>query len=131
MANKQVDEVMKALNGWISKLVTRINLDTVAILKQVTPVDTGWARANWVPSIGTEVTSTAGTRSAAEQGQLNLSPQSLGEASLTGYDLVMGTVFISNNVDYIEKLNDGSSRQAPRAFVQRAISDAIAKNGGS
>lgn len=131
MADAQVDAIMKALNDWISGLVTRVNLDIVAILKKTTPIDTGWARSNWIPSIGSDVTSTVGTRADAENGKLDLGPQAAGEALLTRYRIAQGNVYVSNNVHYIEKLNDGSSQQAPRAFVQRAISDAISKNGGS
>ncbi len=35
-----------------------------------------------------------------------------------------GRLFLSNNVPYISRLNDGSSGQAPAGFVQAAIARA-------
>ena len=43
----------------------------------------------------------------------------------TGYSLRQGNVNITNNVPYIRRLNEGSSSQAPAAFVQSAIARAL------
>jgi len=91
-----------------------------------TPVDTGWARTNWVPGIGTPPTGTAGSREAAEAGILDTSMQQRGLAEVAAaYKLNQGSIFISNNVPYIVLLNEGSSAQAPAGFVQNAIMKAI------
>jgi hypothetical protein len=127
----QVNAIVKAMGEFVSKLGSKLNLDIVGQLKKDTPIDTGWARINWIPSIGKTVDTTAGTRGQAELGQLDSSPQSNGIAQLlAGYNIRMGNIFITNNVNYIGKLNDGSSSQAPRAFVQQAIERAITNNGG-
>ena len=129
----QIRIIVGALNRVSEGVVKRIALSSVAELTKApgqggTPVDTGWARANWIPSIGSAFTGTAGSREDAEQGQIDMSPQSSGIASIAvGYRLKQGSVFISNNVPYIQFLNDGSSRQAPSGFVQAAIFRAIEK----
>ena len=52
--------------------------------------------------------------------------QAVGRAQVLGYnDLDRGNAFITNNVPYIVRLNDGSSKQQPRGFVQRAIRKAV------
>ena len=37
-------------------------------------------------------------------------------------------MFVSNNVKYITRLNDGYSRQAPAGFVQSAIRKAVTQD---
>lgn len=116
--------VVQSLNGFTEKLVRRLTLNVTANLIEDTPVDTGWARANWVPSIGAPRRQTAGTRAAAEDGRIDLGPQTSGQLDVAAYKLGPA-IFVSNNVPYIERLNSGSSRQAPAAFVQAAILRAI------
>ena len=120
----QVRIVVKSLDKFTEKLVQRLSLNVTANLIEDTPVDTGWARSNWVPSIGKPRSKTAGTRAAAENGSIDNAPQSNGTLALLNYKLGP-SVFISNNVPYIHRLNSGSSRQAPSAFVQNAILRAV------
>ena len=115
--------VVESVDGFVEKLIKRLALNVTANLIEDTPVDTGWARANWVPQIGASRSTTAGTRAAAESGQINLNPQSGGIASVLRYKLGPD-IHITNNVPYIKKLNAGSSNQAPSAFIQGAIARA-------
>lgn len=126
MVSVQIRTVITALDQFIELVMKRIVLDVVANLVRAparggTPVDTGWARANWVPRIGQPVTATDGSRESVSQG----AQQSGLAAVATGYKLVRGPVWISNNVPYILQLNDGSSQQAPAGFVQAAIGEAV------
>lgn len=132
MASQSIRVVVKSLEGFIDKVMKKLTLDIVANLVSApdtgygTPVDTGWARANWVPNIGTPKTTTEGTREAAEAGNVSSAGQQAGIASVvTGYRRDRGPIYISNNVPYILRLNEGSSRQAPKGFVQNAIAKAV------
>ena len=130
MATIRVKIVGQALNGFVEKLMISLSLQVLANLtaspaRGGTPVDTGWARANWVPSITTPAKGTVGSRDAVSR-----SGQSTGKASLISYRLTSGPIHITNNVPYIGRLNDGSSKQAPRAFVQAGIARAIQKVAG-
>lgn len=111
----------------IKRLTLLVHANLVAAPSEGgTPVDTGWARANWVPAIGSARSGTVGTRASAEKGSIDLGPAERGIAIVaTRYKLRQGPIFVSNGVPYIESLNDGSSGQAPRAFVQTAILRAI------
>lgn len=89
-----------------------------------TPVDTGRARGNWQVSLGfpvveeQDLVDKAGTVTIAAGAAVIRSRQS-GQ-----------TIFISNNVPYIGRLNQGSSSQAPANFVEMAVMDGIrALNG--
>ena len=88
-----------------------IGVDQTVVL--ATPVDTGRARANWRTSLGSPI------REATEDtnwgGELAASV-----ATIKGRK-TDENIYISNNVPYIGRLNDGSSAQAPSGFVQTAI----------
>src|SRR3546814_14020994 len=79
------------------------------------------SRANWRPNIGAPITDTlpvppnkgAGLRSALDAGEQVARQYKGGNNS--------PTVHITNSLPYIKYLNDGSSKQAPRNFVNTAI----------
>lgn len=123
---RQLRAINQALDNFIGDLVQEITLEVTEQLVATTPVDTGWARANWVPQIGSPFSSTAGTRSEAENGFINAGVQENGIAAVaTTYRLDQGEVFVTNNVPYITSLNQGSSSQAPTDFVPTSIATAL------
>lgn len=83
-----------------------------------TPVDTGHARANWIPSVGmpnhTEDPGTGGALAAA------------GAAVIASFKLGQGKLYLSNVVPYIRRLNEGHSTQAPPLFVESCVIRAMA-----
>jgi len=85
-----------------------------------TPVDTGRARGNWQVNIFNPITS--------EIERLDKT----GGATLTAGRQTIATrppgatIYISNNVNYIGRLNEGWSAQAPANFVEKAVQTAIA-----
>jgi hypothetical protein len=80
-----------------------------------TPVDTGRARANWQVGIGepelgaTEDTDPGGGETVARNNLVISGSKPEAEIHLT------------NNLPYIEALNEGSSSQAPAGFVEEAV----------
>lgn len=119
--------VISALNQFAEKHIKIIALDVTANLIEDTPRKTGWARANWVPQIGapsklpTDISDpqpgqVQGRSSEREAGVLLVA---------SSYKIVNGPVYITNNVHYIQRLNEGSSKQAPAGFVQSAILRAV------
>ena len=130
MADKQIIAIVKELEGFVGELAKKLNLNITAGLQKDTPVDTGWARINWVPSLITPFSRTAGSRAAAELGSLDPSPQAQGIAQIAQYKFGVGDIFITNNVDYIGKLNMGTSAQAPAYFVETRIEREIVALGG-
>lgn len=129
-SRRRVRVVVEALDEFLEQIIRAIAFEIVANVKRApgeggTPVDTGWARANWIPRIGEPFRGTTGTREQAEDGNVSESDGNAGLTSLLGYRIERGRVFISNNVPYIVRLNEGSSMQAPSGFVQAAIQEAI------
>lgn len=82
-----------------------------------TPVDTGWASSNWVPSVGKEIAAPVGSKRA-----VSTSTSDSGLQALRAYRWTPDSViYVSNLVPYIQELDRGYSRQQPAGFVQRAI----------
>ena len=79
-----------------------------------TPVDTGRARANWQIGIGNAAGQTTATDKQAFGSDPPLSPAL---KQIDGEQVV----FITNSLDYIEALENGSSQQAPSGFVRITI----------
>ncbi len=78
-----------------------------------TPVDTGRARSNWIASVDTP----SDAEGAAESPAAAIARA---EAVIKGAG-PRQDIWISNNLPYIARLNDGHSAQAPAGFVQSAI----------
>lgn len=116
----------KKVSSNTDNLVRKVVLAVDQAVVLATPVDTGRARANWQPTIGApaagevpEPTSKgAGLRQALEAGERVATQYKGGTNS--------PTVHITNNLPYIQYLNEGSSKQAPINFVGTAILLAIA-----
>jgi len=120
---RQIRVIVEELEEYTAKIVTGVALEIHAILTEDTPLDTGWARANWVPAVGRP-----GASSSEQAGNIQSAQgkAAAGLATVAGYKLTQGAIHITNNVPYIEVLNAGSSKQAPADFVPRAIEKGIA-----
>jgi hypothetical protein len=126
---------MAGMNGFVTRIVKKLVLDIVANLQAApseggTPVDTGWARANWIPVIGSASGKAAPRpidRGRATQAAADVLAASEGAiaAIATTYNARQGPVTIANNVPYILKLDAGSSKQAPAGFIRRGIVKAL------
>lgn len=88
------------------------------VLTTQTPVDTGRAASNWIASIGAPDTGESGPP---------FDPFSAHTANIgiIGRRQNEQTIFLSNNVDYIVFLDQGSSAQAPNGMTTRAIAEIL------
>lgn len=123
----QIRVVIKALEGVAEQVIKKLALDVVANLSRApseggTPVKTGWARANWIANVGAAINDPAGDPENVAQAE---GEKQAGLGKVLGYRLSAGSVYISNNVPYILRLNEGHSKQAPKGFVQAAIQEAV------
>lgn len=109
-----VKELRRELEGYVLFLATEIQANLV----ESTPVDTGWARANWLASVGVPNTSSPGR----PKGKSKISKR---PKVVTSYKLGSGGIWIANNVPYIGRLADGWSQQAPAGWVDAAIQRAM------
>ena len=108
----------------IERVVRVIAVNVTSELTRVNPVDTGWSKSNWIPSVGASVSVAPGSPE-------NIGPavaaQAEGRFRVLTYRLRNGKAFISNNAPYITQLNEGRSRQAAAGWVQRSIFAALSR----
>jgi hypothetical protein len=128
VADEQLSFLIADLRTFTEQEMIALALDIQANLQEDTPRDTSWARSNWVLSSGVPVddpsvaevknpTPSDVARAAARQADA--------VAAIVDYNLDQGSIFTTNNVPYIIPLNEGHSKQAGAAFVQRAVGRAL------
>lgn len=121
--------VVGNLTSFVERVIKKLTLDITANLIEDTPVDTGWAKSNWVPSIGEphpvdqDENMTRGDK--VVEVPFARQEQDTGIASIPSYRLSDGPTNITSGVPYIELLNAGHSEQAEAQYVEHAIDRAI------
>lgn len=125
MVNVDTERTIKAVQANASRTIMRVAFQCANELKIATPVDTGWARANWLVSIGAPTDAKTVNDGQKGQGNASTTAQQAGEAQLLVYNTNKGNIYLQNNVPYIQKLNEGSSPKAPAGFVEMAIDAAV------
>jgi len=118
--SKQLSKIRVQLENETEEEAIRMVLDIHEKLVTDTPVDTGWSASNWLLSTGKSITRVAGSKE-----KISIQERSAGAASILSWTFSKGAAYDTNNVPYIQDLNDGSSKQAPRGFVQLAIQAAV------
>lgn len=126
--SRSITVVVNDLNRLLGVVMSRVAANVTLRLRERppgtpfgTPVDTGWASSNWLPSIDIPFIAPTGSKKAVSTAD---SDDGLASLRLFRYrpDAV---IYITNNVPYITELNQGYSKQQPRGFVQRAITQAM------
>jgi len=79
-----------------------------------TPVDTGWARNNWVASIGSPNLSIL-------DGYDKTGSKTMSKIALTSLSATGNLFYLTNNVEYINILEYGSSNRPPNGMVRLGI----------
>jgi hypothetical protein len=116
MADAEVDAIVARLKQEAANAAKALILEIDANLRKATPVDTGHARASWVPSVGTP--------SSAEPSGRSDSEHEAGIGAVLRFRLEDNELYETNNAPYINQLNLGNSKQAPAGFVEAAIDQA-------
>jgi hypothetical protein len=129
MASAAVNAVLAELDALVVRIVQQFTLEVHANLVEATPVDTGWARASWVPALGGPPADVATPESREDRIAAAAGRNVDVNAVISSYKFP-ALVYVSNGVPDIRKLNDGHSAQAPADFVQGAIDQARVTLGG-
>jgi hypothetical protein len=117
--SRQSEKVAENMRQRVAKVASALILEIDKELRKSgtgTPVDTGHARRNWVPSVASPFTGIATSNAEHDAGV----------ATVIAFKLEQGSVFLSNNVPYVPRLNLGWSTQAPAGFIEAAIDRADA-----
>lgn len=104
--------VIAALKLAVARRVWEIQTNAHAELTAATPVDTGYARANWQATLDAPAAGVV-----AAPGEPMPEP-------VDGFDATR-LRFVANNAAYIRRLDAGHSAQAPAGFVRLALARAV------
>lgn len=117
--DKFADSIEELSVSLIQDFATRIAEGTV----ELTPVRTGRARANWQLTVGSaNEFSYAGDFSVNPLPKIFTTIDSIKDASRP--------IFFFNNVEYIQNLEEGYSRQAPQGMLQITLQMVSEEMGG-
>lgn len=115
---KQLDRVARA----VAEARTRLTLEVHAELVTASPVDTGFLRASFVPSLGEPTRLVGGSPDA-----VSLAEAAAGVAAVAASKDPRAIAYISNNAHYVGHVN-AKTRHA--GFIQSAVRRAVARVGG-
>ena len=115
----RLDQVGTYVEQQMEKLLRAAVLETDALLKSASPVDTGRFRASW--QVGENATSSPPDYLGNEGGpNANIPPM----VKINYQDERLGNVYsVHNNLPYAEPLANGSSKQANAGWVQGVAKD--------
>lgn len=124
--SKRIKAIADGVEKNSDSTVRKVVITVASAVSLATPVDTGRARANWRTNLGGPIRATREPFAKGKDGSTgaqNVAGVTAEAQQVTAsYKGGSGAeVWISNNLPYIGVLNDGSSKQAPRLFVQKAI----------
>jgi len=128
----------KQIGVELGTVVKKTTLDLLGKIVARTPVKTGRARGSWIVSLDTssETSLPPGDypayheSSSAANAAVSVATPELDVLTAPGGNPYR-TVWISNNLPYIQPLNDGHSTQAPAGYVEMTVAEVEADIQGT
>lgn len=104
------------ISARLEKYGRALGLEALGRLVQKTPVDTGHARGNWF---------TAEDKAPLSQieGRTESEARTEGAAVIANFNINDHNLHLTNNVPYIERLENGWSQQAPQGMAKRTVQE--------
>ena len=126
----------KKVTEGADSLVRKVALAADQAVVMATPVDTGRARSNWIVALDASPEQTIDPYAPGEAGSTEAANTQAaidqGQSVIRGYNGDQNQeIHITNNLPYIQRLNDGYSAQAPANFVEQAVIEAVQVVGKS
>ena len=129
-----IQRFAKKLDVDVGLATRRVALQVFTGIVQKTPVDTGRARSNWAIALGGPASTPSSAITEEHQRQRKENGEGVDPSSITDQAVreaeassmaINGQqlVYISNNLPYISRLNEGHSQQAPAGFVEATLAE--------
>lgn len=127
--SRQLVTLLADMERAVSEHIAEVALELVGNLidnpPKGTPIDTAWASVNWWVRIGSSPTGNDGDRGDPSTRRVG---QDDGIAALASYSIRGGrSIWVTNGVPYINRLNAGWSKQSPAGFVEDGIQETVMK----
>lgn len=119
--------IMRDLNRTTHGAVVRVAFAIHEKLAEGTPVDTGWARANWQFSLSPIAKFDAEnvqSIEAARSRQMAVESANAAEAATYAGGRAM---YVGTPVAYVAKLDEGTSPQASAGWIKRAVDAGVSR----
>jgi hypothetical protein len=113
-------DISKEIGEFVGDTLRTLALDIDRRVILESPVDTGAARSNWLASTGSPLGAIADID---VQGALNKGAVVINGAN--DYE----TIYVQNNLPYIQRLNEGWSEQAPSGYIDKIILEEVQRGG--
>jgi Zn ribbon nucleic-acid-binding protein len=110
----------------VRQVQQKIGLQALRGVVNKTPVDTGRARGNWQASIGQPASGTINDEDPSGQAPLPSSASTdtfFREQPTITNAQPFSVIWLSNNLPYIERLENGYSQQAPNGMVSTTVTE--------
>lgn len=124
--SSQLAGIQQAIDQTAADVAIMLDLELLANLREDTPVATGWAAANWHSSVGVPSNALDGTQPEPGTKSTAGALQAAGQTAVLAYAIAQGSIWVGNNVPYINLLDLGYSQQRPSGFVQDCLDRAVA-----
>jgi len=110
-----LEKVADALDVEVSTVIRKVTIDAWGRIVELTPFDTGRARASWR------------IRKTKPRDSVGVKPPgSYGMPTTPKVPKGAPILYIVNGLPYIKRLNEGWSEQAPAGFVEMAVAEVLA-----
>lgn len=120
-----IDKAWAAKGQDILDLTVEISLQALRGLVQMSPVDTGRFRGNWITSVGTT------DPTVFEAARAPSVPITEADTKLGALNKVPDVVYLQNNLPYANRLENGYSKQAPQGMVGVTMANIVATYSGT
>ena len=126
----QMRKFRKEIDNYAVQCKIKLSREILFRLIQATPVDTSQALSNWVVGLRAKNTKTRSAYYIGSEGStqgLSSHAAYMQGAAIIANVRVGEVIYIANNLDYIDLLNEGLSAQAPDGFIQQVFETALAR----
>jgi len=109
------------VDGSMEKIIRKACVDLYRRIVERTPVDTGRAKANWALSTSGDTDPNRQDKDGYSFNEIKTIIE--GEISDFTFEIHDGVVWITNNLEYIEFLENGTSDQAPTGMAMVSLAE--------
>ena len=119
--SKSLMAMMDYVDGSMEKIIRKACIDLYRRIVERTPVDTGRAKANWALSTSPDANPDIQDPDGFSYNEI----KSINDNEVSGFtfDLHDDVVWITNNLEYIEQLENETSVQAPAGMVAVSLAE--------
>lgn len=115
---KSLEEAANSVDDVVTEIQQTIALSALIKIIRKTPVDTGRARGNWQCAMAKRPKGVLENEDKSGQATINKGVDKANKIANVG-----DVFYITNNLPYIERLENGWSKQAPAGMVQISLDE--------